>query len=467
LHPANRRLLQSEVAQQFPKASKSVAAVPGGFWSVLRTRWAYALAIVPVLGLLAFVLVPALFKNDNQRLALKGTSQVEELAAPAVETPADDLDAIHRVVTSAAVPREPDLAKVAPINPPAPATPTPQRVLVAADSSKEAAASDGAVAAKPLARQEVAEQFDAAAAEKITPNQSASVTTRSAAAPAPGSVLLAGRGEKKMSPGSGTVELEIAPTGTVVPSDSDARTDALASSQKKAEQPMPAGVVVSPKRFQSNLASINGTGEVAEGMTADQTFRARGGEEEREVAVLNSQAFTHIGADRSSPPHRFGQATKVPPPVLAKFKVQQKGRDLRVVDEDGSIYRGTVDEANTVYSQLATRQSQKAVTPDRRANLLPPKLNAANQNKPEPFYFYRVEGTNKTLNQNVVFSWNFVPTNEAVAATQLRYKDVLSETDPTKLPVQFPMLLQNSYINGRAQFGPSQELEVNAAPIKP
>ena len=80
-------------------------------------------------------------------------------------------------------------------------------------------------------------------------------------------------------------------------------------------------------------------------------------------------------------------------------------------------------------------------------------------------YLWRVEGTNRTLNQNVVFSWNFVETNNAVVTSQLNTTSGTLNQDATKLQ-QFQMLLNNSAINGRAQLGPVQQIEVKAVPVK-
>ena len=81
--------------------------------------------------------------------------------------------------------------------------------------------------------------------------------------------------------------------------------------------------------------------------------------------------------------------------------------------------------------------------------------------------FYRVTGTNRTLNQAVVFTWSFVEmTNSPVVAQSGRISNDLNK-DAQKLPTQFPALLQNSFINGRAQFETGQEIEINAIPVAP
>jgi len=210
--------------------------------------------------------------------------------------------------------------------------------------------------------------------------------------------------------------------------------------------------------------------ESAPGTPGDKSWLARGGGAERERVIRNSQAFSNLRAEEPMQNRiKTAPALKDLVPVLVNFKIEQEGRQMQVIDGDGSVYRGVVDEANTLYKQVVTQQEQKlSAAYDNSLKFQSPKLGRPMANKTEAanYYFYRVEGTNRSLNQNVVFTWNFVPTNEAIAAAQLNYQEVLQKTDATKLPSQFPALLQNSYINGRAQLGAGREVEVNAVPVK-
>jgi len=205
---------------------------------------------------------------------------------------------------------------------------------------------------------------------------------------------------------------------------------------------------------------------------ADKTLPGRGGaaESESQQAVLNSQAFSNLGAEPAFARKKDAQFPPRSEPVLAKFKIEQAGRNVRVVDGDGSVYFGVVDEENTLYKQVVERQNQTLSNSyNNKFKFQTPKLAAAPlapSQAEENYYLYRVEGTNRSLNQNVVFSWNFVATNEALAAGNLDYKAAAQKLDATKLPAQFPALLQNSFINGRAQFGEGREVEVNAVPVK-
>ena len=53
LHPATRRLLQGEVARQFPKPQVERKPAVAGFFALLTRRWVYALGLFVVLGVTA------------------------------------------------------------------------------------------------------------------------------------------------------------------------------------------------------------------------------------------------------------------------------------------------------------------------------------------------------------------------------------------------------------------------------
>jgi hypothetical protein len=204
------------------------------------------------------------------------------------------------------------------------------------------------------------------------------------------------------------------------------------------------------------------------GAIANEGWIARGGGEETPRAVANSQMFSNVDLKAAALAKK--ESSSAPPtPVLVNFKVEQAGQFLRVIDGDGSVYRGYVDEANTLYKQVIA-QKEQAVAQQNQLKVQSPRDASANnlsRQQATELYLYRVEGTNRSLNQNVVFSWNFTPTNEALAAAQMNYKDNLLKVDATQLPSQLPEVLQNSFINGRAQLGEGREFEINAVPVKP
>jgi hypothetical protein len=155
------------------------------------------------------------------------------------------------------------------------------------------------------------------------------------------------------------------------------------------------------------------------------------------------------------------------PAVLDAFQVEQTGNQLRVIDSDGSSYDGsiqfataealsdTVDETKRTgdfksKAGLAVQQSFREGVPESQAG----------QN-----YFFRVTGTNRTLQQSVAFTGNLLVLTNALPATETRL--TLSPAAKSQFPkgqTDLPTL-QNSSISGKVQLGRDQEMRINAVPV--
>lgn len=143
-------------------------------------------------------------------------------------------------------------------------------------------------------------------------------------------------------------------------------------------------------------------------------------------------------------------------PVLTAFRLEQQGNELRVVDRDGSVYRGSLEVAASASSPAALerRRTSSLGTTRSAANVGTVAPSAPGQ-APEQQYLFKVVGTNRSLNQKVVFTGNLIENTAGLAtsnqATQVRQQ----------VPVQ--MLLNNVRISGKAQVG-SQEIPIHAVP---
>jgi hypothetical protein len=147
--------------------------------------------------------------------------------------------------------------------------------------------------------------------------------------------------------------------------------------------------------------------------------------------------------------------------VLDSFKVEQNGNGLRVTDHDGSTYDGdlvvtaaqtaagtTPDFADKSFGKAAAGQEATGGKLFQRA-----AQNAPGQQN----YYFNVAGTNRTLNQRVVFIGNFIATTNAVQ-TQMPAQAVQQLQN-------FPLFFNNSTIIGRAQVDREPEIDVNAVPV--
>lgn len=140
-----------------------------------------------------------------------------------------------------------------------------------------------------------------------------------------------------------------------------------------------------------------------------------------------------------------------PTPVLNSFEFEQRGNRLRVVDDDGSTYSGSIEPAVARNLRLAA------------ASLREEKANKTVPETPQNYTFL-VFGTNHTLKQPVVFSGNLmVETN--LVSTLSGLSDVTNPASINYHPGSPPVLL-NSTISGKAQVGSSAVFQINAVPAK-
>jgi hypothetical protein len=161
-------------------------------------------------------------------------------------------------------------------------------------------------------------------------------------------------------------------------------------------------------------------------------------------------------------------ATATPAPVLSSFRVEQSGNNLKVVDGDGSVYTGSV--------QIAQQEPPADHTFAAAKNGL---VSAARAAKPSAAparqsYFFRVAGTNRNLNENVIFSGNFVPfTNNQLTAESRGFGGIgggfgggggAGGDQAAGQPVQ--AVLSNSQINGNVVIGDQKAVDVVATPAR-
>ena len=167
---------------------------------------------------------------------------------------------------------------------------------------------------------------------------------------------------------------------------------------------------------------------------------------------------------------------KAPPAhaVLASFQLEQTGSQLRIVDGDGSVYSGYVQPAGSGKRERSAKAGAPAVAGAARAPAVAFKQETASSLDsdllPSQGYSFRVAGTNRSLNQKVVFTGNLLTATNLVslvpAATNLSPGDVLERNQA--VPVQHGLVpLLNSRISGKVVIGSRKAVEINALPASP
>ncbi|MSU58924.1 MAG: hypothetical protein EXS35_12290 [Pedosphaera sp.] len=461
LHPATRRLLQGEVARQFSKRTTERGGAPS-FLEILKGWWPWLAGSAAVLAVTGFCVWMFFGGQENKFMALQpasGPATTVQLAKnePAPARPAEKDKAVNTAVAGAM--REVETPMVAE-PPPTPFASDGPSQLTLADAGNYRAENKSAPApgldlalAAGRSRTTGDETFGAAKTDGVRRDRSA---TLAATAPERQPVTtLAAKEESKIA----------------------TRGDKLAA-RPSAPLAAPASASVAGERLKTSesatgfkIASSVAPGGVGTVAIERRNFApiARGGGLERARAPDYSQSFANI----SPPSARYEKtvALKAGSPVLANFQIEQTGNQLRVIDADGSTYLGEISaEPPGAATDGFAGQGGRALKKNMIAkSALPMLLPPANLDQKTPNYFYRVAGTNRTLKQQVVFTWNFVePTNAVAGLQSLTTADALGG-EKQKLqqqPAQSNVLPLNSAINGRAELDAGQPIEINAVPVR-
>ncbi len=194
-----------------------------------------------------------------------------------------------------------------------------------------------------------------------------------------------------------------------------------------------------------------------------------------QLFLAASQNFVQAGVYNLQNPFKNNSVSARATPVLQSFQVQQNGGAISVVGRDGSIYHGSLQLAN------AAAGNEPAPTESAAAPATPPQSQtkaaqlAGNQQQAVQNYFFRVAGMNRTLQQNVVFTGNFLANSGAppTAQTSNSFGGVGGGgggaggnqfRQATANASQQPPLF-NSRIVGTAVIASTNQIEINAVPV--
>ena len=161
------------------------------------------------------------------------------------------------------------------------------------------------------------------------------------------------------------------------------------------------------------------------------------------------------------------------PRALNSFRVEQTGDQIRVIDSDGSVYTGYVENAEAgvkTPASLAEDKSRRAGAAtkdserlaDRKPGLLAGTATNTSPAQVAQSFFFRVSGTNLTLHQELVFSGHFVGDATLPAATPPPMANGSVSNEPSAAPAPAPLQLSNCRVSGRAAIGSTNQLEINA-----
>jgi hypothetical protein len=138
--------------------------------------------------------------------------------------------------------------------------------------------------------------------------------------------------------------------------------------------------------------------------------------------------------------------------VLASFDVEPSGRELRVIDSDGSVYTGFVEAAARVRpARTLVTEKRRAVPLDSGqrftdalgrapaesapAGVKAEAIGEASQPAGNPAFFFQVSGTNRSLKQPVIFTGNLSAMTNRMPATAGFYSVLTNGTISGKLTI--------------------------------
>jgi type II secretory pathway pseudopilin PulG len=499
LHPATRRLLQDEVA----RATKKTGRKGNSLWQILfasKPRLAFTLGVLAILGVSVSLLLPALSKSkskgvlaENKRETAKELKQADMLAltiAPGTPAPASATAPVVPLADEKKFADREDLKAKADstsgIDGVVPLAANTQVAVAANDykggfgggggggGGRGGGARGGSSGLRKEAGGTPAANGTTAVVKSVeekpaTLAMSDTTETRRSK----DSIMVAG-GISSVNRDTGVVAPEVVTSPATPVLDSDQRASStLAAAKAPTATTAPAGM------------TPNSVAGYAMGNGAVQFENADKTKLEQSRAQVATQKFYRLrlgneinGAaeKQRTPLPRQSEATAGV--VLDSFTVEQSGNQITVVDKDGSKYSGFIQLASVNDESISTVRQQPAAgapakvatAPQRRAFVATDTAAAVAPAGQSPTaaqnYFFRVTGTNRSLNQSVVFSGNLAENTNVVVARGGSFGFVTNALNaPQQMMPQLPLL--NSRIAGRAAVGGKSEIEINAAPVSP
>ena len=162
---------------------------------------------------------------------------------------------------------------------------------------------------------------------------------------------------------------------------------------------------------------------------------------------------------------RYRQNLNSPPRVgvLRNFQVQRQGDTVRIVDADGSIYAGGIVQNGAMGAGLAggaTTSFAAANSQQVAQNVI--TASARDNAALAPFTF-RAVGTNRTLNQVVVFTGEYAPVDGTAFSNQLANSFANNTAPPAQTASQVSQArsLETRASRAKALTQPSQQMPSN------
>ncbi|HEY9171464.1 MAG TPA: hypothetical protein VI136_04175 [Verrucomicrobiae bacterium] len=448
LHPATRRMLLGEVARQHAREYAGATARWAG-WRSLWPKFALVTALLVVVGIGAFLVIPPKDDAPTTMTLAKRETTGRAFETPALP-PAASAPSPAKPVTTAAVEREQALV------------PPRAKMVSRAPSSTSGKVSDKQVGlqANALTEREVPQSgvaYDLAQTKRAeSPLPPASATLKAVSPNASG---VAAR------PGIAAHELEAAASSVAEGATPERRSreqTAIGRQRSASRSNLPPLASPGGEVARRTLASV--PQRASEELLQANPPSALATSAARPVTNVSQVTVQNFARMAPRPGSVAGKAT-ASDAVLASFQFELRGRQIRIVDRDGSVYVGSVGlpdpvsptpaaEESSVF--FAARDNGTTVVARREAGKA---LDSKAQGLPELLPF-SVRGTNATLQQVVVFTGSVqqLPSGQHYGLSNQAARVVGRYENFSPAQNQF----QNARVLGRARFSDGRQFEINA-----
>jgi hypothetical protein len=278
---------------------------------------------------------------------------------------------------------------------------------------------------------------DATATNVPAPNLVAEVETKSEVQP-------------KEMPEQAAIVTTLASRAPAGAGESSRTTPASSRSDKDAKSALAGGSAQFRKSVADSLTVAAPPGAiVASERAANISNREQSAPTQRQAFAFQNSNSNQLFSNRA-----YSNGQMQPTAVMTQFKLEQEGQILRIIDQDGSIYTGSLELA--AYDGTPAPTAAAA-----RRTLQKAKGTETVQNISQQGQHFRVEvsGTNITLNQKVVFVGNLTGNNVAITGN-------FQNQAPSLQNSKQQQLLNLIRLSGKVRVGSGADLPVEAVPLQ-
>ena len=453
LHPATRKMLQGEVSRVLGSAN------PQRSWlHRFRTFWpqiAFGTSLCLILGIAVFSLrqpppSPAQQKlSDEKALGEKNVKAAEDaslavLPAPEQDTPVllKKKDELERQESEEL--RQVELRLLKREQPqPVPQAPEPVKERFVLQEAQEAQKAQVQAPAPTTLQRDSASSGGIGGGARSKPMPSQAQSTRVE--------TLQDQFGAKPATATEFYTVDKAAASPPTPVDSEARSRAASSPSQLAPT------------ASSGAPSVSGPSANAVAGLPPANVANRGLQISTAEKLARANEMTNLGAARRL---QFVQLTSAPAPTLStvaaptalftSFQMEQLGKDIRFLENDGSVYFGIIDQATNLTGQVVAGTTLAERRLDER--LYEQKASSTAATNP-PAFSFTAQGTNLTLGKSIVLTGQYFERTNA-GPSALDSLSVYKKTQATGRGAQRPE--PQHMIIGTAVIGATNQIPLRA-----